>query len=106
MMTGEDRIPAGQEAVDDLASRTPCPVRSLILELDHRLMAVFESVLGPEARELPDDAGPGSLEVWDSVNHLSLILAIEAEFGVQFDTAEIPELLTRSALRTRLEQAV
>ena len=92
--------------MDDHAPRTACPVRSLILDLDQRLIAVFESVLGPDVRALPEDAGPGSLEAWDSVNHLSLILAIEAEFGVQFDTAEIPELLTRAALRSRLEQAV
>ena len=75
------------------------------MNLDQRLATVFVSVLGPAADSLPDDAGPGSIDAWDSVAHLSLILAVEAEFGVQFDTSEIPELLSRSALRERLDRS-
>lgn len=43
------------------------------------------------------------MEAWDSVTHLTLILTIEAEFGIQFDTAEIPNLLSVGDILARLE---
>lgn len=61
------------------------------------------AILGPEGRTLSDDDGPGTIAAWDSVNHLNLVLAIEDEFGVQFTTSEIPELLSLGKIRARLE---
>lgn len=66
-------------------------------------MTVLRSVFGDLADQMTEDDGPGTLEAWDSVTHLNLILAVEAEFGVQFDTAEIPELLSVGKIRGRLE---
>jgi acyl carrier protein len=66
---------------------------------------VLESVLGPAGRSLSDNDGPGTVPDWDSVVHLNLILALESEFGVRFETSEIPNLLTVGKLRARLEKA-
>ena len=76
------------------------------MDLEQRLLDVFESVFGPEARDITDDDGPGTIAGWDSVNHLTLILSIEAEFGVQFDTSEIPDLLSKGKIRERLADGV
>lgn len=65
------------------------------------LMEVFQSVLGVEA-PLSESDGPTTVEAWDSVTHLNLILAIEAEFGIQFDAGEIPELLSVEKIRSRV----
>ncbi|MGE0159652.1 MAG: acyl carrier protein [Gemmatimonadales bacterium] len=75
------------------------------MDLDQRLVSVLEAVFGPEASELSDEDGPGSIAVWDSVNHLNLVLAIEAEFDIRFATSEIPDLLTVGKIRARLERA-
>jgi acyl carrier protein len=53
---------------------------------------------------MSDEDGPHSNPDWDSVVHLNLILALEAEFEVRFSTAEIPQLLSVGKLRTRLEK--
>lgn len=79
-------------------------VRYLIerVNIDPTLQAVLESVFGPDLRiDSPDD-GPGTIPEWDSVNHLNLILAVESEFGVQFDTADIPELVTVGKIQAKL----
>lgn len=73
------------------------------VELDPDLMAIFESVLGADVKLGPDD-GPETIEKWDSVNHLNLILAIEAEFGVTFDTKEIPNLKTVGQIQAKLNE--
>ena len=72
---------------------------------EEKLRSVLESVFGPEGLGLSDDDGPGSIPAWDSVGHLNLIMTIEAEFGITFPTAEIPELRTLRKIRARLEQA-
>ena len=74
------------------------------LNRERRLRTVLEAVFGPDGLRLSDDDGPGTTVVWDSVAHLNLILTIEAEFGVAFATAEIPELRSLRKIRARLEQ--
>ena len=71
-------------------------------DIEQRLKDVLESVLGPSGRGLSDDDGPGTVPTWDSVAHLNLILAVEMEFSVRFETSEIPELLSVGTLRARL----
>ena len=75
------------------------------MDTSQALADVFEAVFGPEARRLGDEDGPGSIEAWDSVGHLNLILAIEAEFGIEFTTAEIPDLVSVRMIRDRVEQS-
>ncbi len=41
---------------------------------------------------------------WDSVRHLSLILALEERFGVRFDTDEIPALISVRRIQEALER--
>ena len=77
--------------------------RSKEINTNDRLLAVFSSVFGAAAEEFSSEDGPATLEAWDSVTHLMLILAIEAEFGMQFDTSEIPNLLSVGDIRARLE---
>lgn len=71
---------------------------------EEKLRSVLESVFGPEGLGLTDDDGPGTNPIWDSVAHLNLIMTIEAEYGIAFATAEIPELKTLRKIRARLEQ--
>ena len=44
-----------------------------------------------------------AVETWDSFRHLQLILALEGEYGVQFDPQQIPELTTVRSIQTALE---
>lgn len=75
------------------------------LEREQKMKEVLESVFGPDGLALTDDDGPGTTPLWDSVAHLNLIMTIEAEFGVAFATAEIPELRSLRKIRARLEKS-
>ena len=72
------------------------------MDLDPRLLEVVASVFGPEAQIQSADDGPDNIEGWDSVGHLNLILAVEAEFDLQFETSEIGELLTIGRIQERI----
>ena len=74
--------------------------------MDEQLKQVFDDVfgLGPDA--IDDEASPHTIEAWDSVGHLNLILALESAFDIQFEAEEIPELATFGAIRERLKATV
>ena len=40
---------------------------------------------------------------WDSFRHLQIILALEGEYGMQFDPQQIPDLMTVAALTSALQ---
>jgi acyl carrier protein len=48
------------------------------------------------------DLGPGSIEAWDSYGHLQAVLAVEAEYGIQFPAEVIPKLRSVAHLREEL----
>jgi len=45
------------------------------------------------AAEITDDASPHDIKTWDSLKHINLVLALEDEFDIHFDEAEIPSLV-------------
>lgn len=67
-----------------------------------RLSGVMASVFGIDAAAVSDTDSPTTLPQWDSVGHLELMLAIEAEFGFQFSTDEIASLTNVALIRDRL----
>ncbi len=69
-----------------------------------RLGTIFAAVLGIESENLSDSDSPGTIAKWDSVNHIHLILAIEGEFGIQFNPGEIADLNSVGAIRDRLDR--
>ena len=68
-----------------------------------RLEEIFRQVLqlgsGRDVSELEQSDVPE----WDSLAHVSLILAIEEEFGVQVDAADAIELTSYDAVARFLE---
>lgn len=45
-----------------------------------------------------------TIESWDSVRHLNLIMAIEERFGLTFEADEIPALISVKAIQTALDK--
>jgi acyl carrier protein len=56
------------------------------------------------AEEVIPELSVGTIDSWDSFRHLQAILAIEGEYGVQFDPQRIPELTSVALLQTELEK--
>jgi len=68
-----------------------------------RLYQVVESTFGVSATALSEESSPITVDAWDSLNHLNLVMAIESEFGVSLSAEEIIAMrnlaLVRGALR-------
>ena len=72
--------------------------------METRLLTVFQSVFGDDVVALQDSDAIDSLPGWDSAGHLNLIMAIEAEFGVQFEIDEMESLTDVASIRKRLDR--
>ncbi len=75
------------------SSQVPTSLRNILAE-----------ILGISPDQVTPELGVGAVESWDSFGHLQLILAIEGEFGVQFDPQRIPELTTVALLQNELSK--
>jgi acyl carrier protein len=49
----------------------------------------ISDVFGVPASDLTPDSSPQTVEAWDSMGHLNLVLALEQAFNVQFSPEEI-----------------
>ena len=61
--------------------------------MEDRIRNVMAAVFGTSPDKSTDDASPHEIEAWDSVKHLNLVLALEEEFNIRFEEAEIPSLV-------------
>ena len=59
---------------------------------------VLADVFGVDPRQIRPDSSPDTIEGWDSVQHLNLIIALEQEFGVRFAPEEIEEAVSVQAI--------
>lgn len=66
------------------------------------LRDILADILEISPEQVTPDLGVGTVENWDSFRHLQAILAIEGEYGVQFDPQRIAELTTVSQIQAEL----
>ena len=57
-----------------------------------RLTEVFRVTFGDETIVLDPAMTADDVEAWDSVSHITLIYAIEDEFGIKFSTRDLEGL--------------
>ena len=73
-------------------------------QVPQSLRDIFADTLEMDPAEVTPELDGQTVETWDSFRHLQLILALEGEFGVQFDPRQIPELTTVRSIQTALQE--
>ena len=53
---------------------------------------IFRDVFDDEELMIKDETNADDIEDWDSFEHISLIIAMEAEFSMKFDIKEVNKL--------------
>jgi acyl carrier protein len=61
--------------------------------MEDRIKNVMAAVFGVSAEQISDEATPHDIKGWDSIKHMNLVLALEEEFDIKFEDAEIPSLV-------------
>jgi acyl carrier protein len=61
-------------------------------EIKQKLTAVFRDVFDDPGLEISDSTTAKDIDEWDSINHITLIAAVEKAFKVSFNTKDIKAL--------------
>ncbi len=71
---------------------------------EDRLYRIVSEVFGVPIEEVNDDGSPDTIETWDSLSHLNLVLSLEEEFGVSLSPEDVMEMLSVQLIRTILAE--
>ena len=71
-------------------------------DLPSRIRSVIAATFGIEPRAINDATGSDTIAAWDSMNHIHLVVALEAEFGVSFEPETAVELTSVGAITQAL----
>lgn len=69
-----------------------------------RIKVVMAQIFNVDIDTITEESSPESIDRWDSLKHMQLILAIEDEFDITFSDDEIPNLLTTRAIEETVRQ--
>jgi acyl carrier protein len=67
-----------------------------------RIRNIVAATFGVPIASVTVESGNHSIMEWDSMNHLHLIVALEAEFGVSFEPEQAVELIDVQAIHRAL----
>lgn len=66
--------------------------------LQRRVLEILAAMLQVPQAELSPESSRDSVERWDSLKHMHVMLALEEEFGVEFSDGELADLASVSAI--------
>ena len=61
--------------------------------IDDRIKNVMSAVFEIPVEQIQDDSSPDTIDSWDSLKHMNMVVALEEEFNVQFTDDNIIELI-------------
>ncbi len=60
--------------------------------MQEKVIQILSRVMDVPVGRLNKDSSPDTVENWDSLKHMNLVLALEEDLGVQFSDAQIIEM--------------
>ncbi|HSB40508.1 MAG TPA: acyl carrier protein [Methylomirabilota bacterium] len=66
--------------------------------METRIRKVFSRVLRVDEASITLDSSPETITKWDSLGHMTLCLALEEEFGIEFDNDHVVEMRSFGAI--------
>lgn len=69
-----------------------------------QVRSIASDIFGVPADKITAESSPETIETWDSMQHLNLVLAIEEKFGVQLDPEDIEQMKNIGAVSALVEK--
>jgi acyl carrier protein len=67
---------------------------------------IVSDILNVDPSLVGEESGPDSIESWDSLQHLNIVLALEQKFGISLTPADIQGMTSVRTLVDIVERAV
>ena len=62
-------------------------------KIEERIKNVMSSVFELPIEQIKDSSSPDTIESWDSLKHMNLVVALEEEFEIELTDDEIIEMM-------------
>jgi acyl carrier protein len=62
------------------------------LSVSDQIRTIASDIFGVSADKITAASTPETIETWDSIQHLNLVLALEEKFGLQLSPEEIEQM--------------
>ena len=72
--------------------------------IEERIKQIMSVVLDVDKYLIKEDSSTDSIENWDSMNHMNLIVALEEEFECEFDEEDIEDMINFSIIKNKIEK--
>ncbi|MEL7590885.1 MAG: acyl carrier protein [Anaerolineaceae bacterium] len=74
------------------------------MEIIDRLQTLFITVFDNDSIQITPQLTADDVDEWDSLSHINLMIAIELEFGIEFNPSEIQSFANVGELVTSIEK--
>jgi acyl carrier protein len=71
---------------------------------EEKLKQILANVFETEIENINNDTSQDTLDNWDSIHHLNLILALEEAYNIQLSDEEVVQLLSFQLIKIILEE--
>jgi len=71
---------------------------------EQRLKEVLSRIFNVSLDTITEEASPDTIENWDSLRHMNLVLALEEEFDVEFSDDQVVEILSYKLIKIVLQE--
>jgi len=75
-------------------------------ELDEKITDLLATVFDIDKDLITTTSNVDSLEKWDSINHMHLVVALEEEFDIEFKDDEAVELISFELISSYLKEKI
>lgn len=74
-------------------------------EIESRVKKVLSNVFGIEQQQINEESSQDTIENWNSLGHMNLIIALEEEFSLSFRDEQVIEMLSYPLILCVLREA-
>jgi acyl carrier protein len=78
----------------------------LTLSIYEQVRGIASDIFGVPTDKITADSSPETIENWDSIQYLNLVLAIEEKFAVQLEPEEIEQMKNIGLVAALVEKKV
>lgn len=76
------------------------------MKIIDELTTVFEEVFDQKGLRLVPETTANDIDGWDSMSHVTMLMAVEDHFGIEFKPYEIANLVNVGALLALIEKKI
>ena len=71
-----------------------------------KLKEVVSDILAVDINNIDENSSSDNIDQWDSLSHIRLVMAIEAEFGVKLTPDDMMDMLSVKLIKMILEDKI